>query len=350
MSKKILLLVTGMTPQIITETVYGLAVQPPAADRWIPDHIHVISTQDGLNQIRDRLFEKGNFARLLADYQLPAINFGEANLHCIEQHGENLKDLKTPEDNEKAADTICELVRTFTADPDTALHISIAGGRKTMGFYAGYALSLYGRPQDSMSHVLVEDRFETVADFYYPTPDTRFVTNREGKTLDAKEAQVWLAKIPFVRLRSSLSPHALVHQSSFSKVVESINDLAQPISITLNGLKQTVRVKNSRCDLPPRDFAFYLWFVKRKLAGQAGITRPIDGVPFDSQEYIALYEGSRDIVFDQAYFDQTKSRLQTSFKKAFGPELAKAIMPTQLKRGGAYECPLSVAHIHLEDI
>ncbi len=351
MSKKILLLVTGMTPQIITETVYGLAHPTDGTSPWVPDEIHVISTQDGLNQIRDRLFEKGNFQRLIEDHQLPQIAFDESQLYCITNtDGVLLKDLKTPADNEFAADKICEKVREFTADDTNTLHVSIAGGRKTMGFYAGYALSLYGRAQDRMSHVLVDDRFETVADFYYPTPDTRFVTNREGKTLDAKDAQVWLANIPFVRLRSSLSPHALVHQYRFSDVVESLNDLTQPLQLVLNGLKQTVSVKNKTCELPPRDFAFYLWFIKRKLAGQAGVARPIDGVPFDSQEYMDLYEGSRDIVFDQAYFDQTKSRIQASFKKAFGPELTKAIMPSQAKRGGAYECPIQAEHIVLRDI
>ena len=353
MSRNILLLVTGMTPQIVTETVYGLAIQSKGnMPAWVPDEIHVISTQDGLNQIRNRLLDQGNFRRLLEDYQLPDIAFSEANLYCITNAaGELLKDLKTPDDNERAADTICELVRQFTADENTSLHVSIAGGRKTMGFYAGYALSLYGREQDRMSHVLVEERFETVSDFYYPTPDTRFVTNRDGKTLDAKEAQVWLATIPFVRLRSSLAPHALVDKASFSDVVESINDLAQPVSITLNGLKQTVIIKDKICDLPPRDFAFYLWFVKRKLAGREGISRPIEGVPFDSQEYIALYEGSRDIEFNQAYFDQTKSRLQTSFKKAFGAEIAKRIMPTQADgRGGPYELTIHPDHIQLQDI
>ena len=32
------------------------------------------------------------------------------------------------------------------------MHVSIAGGRKTRGFLAGYTLSLLGRPQDRLSH------------------------------------------------------------------------------------------------------------------------------------------------------------------------------------------------------
>lgn len=65
-----------------------------------------------------------------------------------------------------AADAIVELVRRCTQDDQTALHVSIAGGRKTMGFFMGYALSLYGRPQDRLSHVLVSAPFESNHDFY----------------------------------------------------------------------------------------------------------------------------------------------------------------------------------------
>jgi CRISPR-associated protein (TIGR02584 family) len=61
-------------------------------------------------------------------------------------------------------------VRELTADPDCAIHASIAGGRKTMGFYLGYALSLFGRPQDRLSHVLVSSPFESNQNFFYPLP------------------------------------------------------------------------------------------------------------------------------------------------------------------------------------
>lgn len=37
-----------------------------------------------------------------------------------------------------------------------------------MGFFVGYALSLFGRAQDRLSHVLVSDPFESLTDFYYP--------------------------------------------------------------------------------------------------------------------------------------------------------------------------------------
>jgi CRISPR-associated protein (TIGR02584 family) len=50
MSKNILLLVTGGTPQIITETIWALACDPQHNEQWIPDEVHIISTRYGLNK------------------------------------------------------------------------------------------------------------------------------------------------------------------------------------------------------------------------------------------------------------------------------------------------------------
>lgn len=72
---KNVLLVTGMTPQIITETVRALACDPNNAEPWIPDEIHVLSTEDGLTQIRSRLFserkEKSlpSFSKIILSYK-----------------------------------------------------------------------------------------------------------------------------------------------------------------------------------------------------------------------------------------------------------------------------------------
>lgn len=355
MAKNILLMVTGMTPQIITETVYGLAVRPAAGvSAWLPDEIQVISTQDGLTQIRDRLFDKGHFQRLIDDYQLPAIHFDESCLYpIVDAHQQPLADLKTPADNENAANLICQRVRQLTQDPEVQLHVSIAGGRKTMGFYAGYALSLYGRAQDRMSHVLVEDRFENAPDFYYPTPVSRFVTDRNGKSWDASEAQVWLASIAFVRLRSYVPEQSLLTDAQFSEVVESINAASQPLQLTLNELDKTVSVGTKTCHLAPREFAFYLWFARRKQRGEPGIERPIDGIPFDGEEYQKLYNSlgkQQDIEFDQKFFDQTRSRLKKKFLACFGADLTARIHITQPGRNRPYACPLAAGQIVIDEM
>ena len=89
-------------------------------------------------------------------------------LHTTE--GRLLSDIRNAADNEAIADAITAVVRELTADADCAVHASIAGGRKTMGFYLGYALSLLGRSQDRLSHVLISSPFESNPEFFYPTP------------------------------------------------------------------------------------------------------------------------------------------------------------------------------------
>jgi len=123
-----------------------------------------------------------------------------------------------------------------------SLHVSIAGGRKTMGFYAGYALSLYGRAQDRMSHVLVDEKFEKGINFYYPSKNENdFIIDRENKTIGlSKDAQVWLAQIPFVRLRTSLPEESLIKKANFSDVVNAINMASQPIKLILDVKQQKV--------------------------------------------------------------------------------------------------------------
>ena len=84
MTKNILFLVTGMTPQIITETVWALACDPKNNEKWIPDEVLILSTQDGLTQIKSRLFADGIFNQFQIDYpQLSNIQFSDQELHVI---------------------------------------------------------------------------------------------------------------------------------------------------------------------------------------------------------------------------------------------------------------------------
>jgi len=132
--RRILLAVTGLSPQIVTETLYALAVASPAP--FIPTEIHLITTAEGAERARLALLsdEPGWFHRLRADHHLPAIAFDTSHIHILhDAAGLPLADIRSPQDNLLCADFITEKVRELTADPDAALHVSIAGGRKTMG-------------------------------------------------------------------------------------------------------------------------------------------------------------------------------------------------------------------------
>ena len=138
--RRILLAVTGLSPQIVTETLYGLAHD----EGWHPTEIHLITTTEGAERARLTLLSAspGWFHRLRRDYSLPEIQFDADNIHILRrQDGTPLEDIRDAADNSLAADAMAELVRVLTADPQAQVHASIAGGRKTMGFYLGYAMS-----------------------------------------------------------------------------------------------------------------------------------------------------------------------------------------------------------------
>ena len=379
----ILLVVTGMTPQIITETVYGLAIAPEdGVEPWVPDEIHVLSTKFGLNQIRGSIINKNIFAQMVRDYpgyDLDKIQFTEANMHVFTNaQGEALDDIKSKEDSEIVADAICQKVRELTADEDTELHVSIAGGRKTMGYYAGYAMSLYGRPDDRMSHVLVSDKFENVREFYYPTPYSNNVEGKDQHYVDTQEAQVWLMDLPFVRLRDGLKKTEYLN-AGFSETVFKINSANSEIHLTLNTANRVIMVNKDlklAVKLPPISFAFLQWFAdlaqkqpdvlvrapneEMKLCAnyQSYFAKHDFGNSLQFNRYLnsnevltkeedlikSLRDGSGAIILDKKQFSEIKSRLKSELTAVLGQGLTSKILPLKVNNQG-FQMPLEAGAI-----
>ena len=100
--RRILLAVTGLSPQIVTETLYALAVQQKPA--FIPSEVHLITTREGADRARLSLLSDspGGFHRLCKDYRLPEIAFPETNIHVlIDAKGQPLEDILGPVDSLK---------------------------------------------------------------------------------------------------------------------------------------------------------------------------------------------------------------------------------------------------------
>lgn len=366
--KNILFLVTGMTPQIITETVWALACDPNNDKKWLPDEICVLTTAYGANLIKNRLLKTKVFENFKADYPiLKNVVFDEHSIKIIKNNEQELTDLKTPLDNEMTADLICQTVREFTSDDNVCLHISIAGGRKTMGFYAGYALSLYGRSQDRMSHILVEEDFENVPDFYYPTPDDNIISNQKGKPLNSKNAKVWLADIPFVRMREAIyDKHQLKSSDSFSQVVEKINQSFGSVKLSLDIANKIILVNEKFCidDLEPKEFAFLYWFADLKKQGKIGIIAPnkkwsnatkdekdsIDNLTDEFKVYYDEFKNvSDDFRMDKAIFENLKSKLKAKLEQHLGVELSQKVAIVNEKRGKPFYLNVLAEHIEILD-
>ncbi len=281
--RRILLMVTGRTPQVVTETLYAIAVHPsPPAAPFVPTEVHLVTTVEGAQDARLALLDPrdGWFHRLCADYGLTGIRFTADQIHTItDATGRPAEDIRTAAEHEACADLITEQVRTFTADPSTALHVSLAGGRKTMTYYLGNALTLFGRPQDRLSHVLVPPPYESNRDFYYPTPVSKPLYSEALKRyFDARDAQVTLADIPFVRLRDSLPGRFKTleqGQARFTEVVTAMQQALAPGAVTIDLRRSCLRLADDRpVELAGADLAFYLWMARRRLAGAPPVRIP----------------------------------------------------------------------------
>jgi CRISPR-associated protein (TIGR02584 family) len=311
-SRRILLAVTGLTPQIVTETLYALAVK--GTPRWVPTGIRIITTRQGAEKA-ERMSLPAELRRLCGDYDLPEAAFGVEDIRIIKSpNGKPLDDILNEDDNAAVADFITEEVRELTADPVASLHVSIAGGRKTMGFYVGYALSLFGREQDRLSHVLVSPSLESSA-FFYPRPG-------------AADAQVHLGTIPFVRLRQELPDHLLQGRTPFSEAVAEAQKALPPPVLDLDPATRTVTAGSESFALEPAQFAFYWMMAERCAATRGGVQR---GDPGLGEELLAFLRLLGDISeqtakayrnFNEENFDPAKTKVNAALKRKLGARRA----------------------------
>lgn len=365
--RRILLAVTGLTPQVVTETLYALIHQEPA---FIPTEVRLITSREGAERARLALLSEdpGWFQRLRQDYHLPPIAFDETHIAVLAGgNGESLDDIRTPADNQRAADLITETVRALTSDPEAALHVSIAGGRKTMGYYLGYALSLYGRPQDRLSHVLVSEPFESSWEFFYPTPYERIIQTRNDKLANCRDAQVTLAEIPFVRLREGLPERLLGGAASFSDSVAAAGRALLAPRLVLVPAHEEAFADDEQIALSPTEFLVLWWFSQRAQEEEREVTwsDPDEAAeildlarrhwPVASGEYERLQRALKSCRDDAKalgdYFEPHKSRINKAFEEALGRHAAQRYMIQRTGPRGAsrYFLPLAPDQIEIRE-
>ncbi len=150
--KHILLISVGMSPAVITETVYALNQVKDA-----PQEIVAITTVKGKEAIMEQLFgEDAVWETMLNECKLKGkVIFDEANIELIpDENKKHSKDIVSDSDNNELADKLLRILRGYTT-PDYRISFSIAGGRKSMSAVGALVMSLLGRKEDKMYHILV---------------------------------------------------------------------------------------------------------------------------------------------------------------------------------------------------
>lgn len=294
-----LLAVTGMSPAVLTETLWALAHEPEPV---IPARVIVVTTSDGRRQLETQLFTP--------DPRLGDRCPWDALRHALEQRGHDLTgrlrfgatgddlrvitatdpatgrtrelpDLRTPADNEAAADFLLEQVRAIVENPDTPLIASLAGGRKTMGALLYACMTLLGRETDRLTHVLVSEPFETLRGFWFPgqpggplpLPAQSAGSVPSVSSVHPATAIIQLADVPFVPLRNLFRRELGRPAGRFGALVESCREqvrraAGEGIHLTVEQSRCEIEVNDTRVKLAPREHLVLLFLATRAKNGE----------------------------------------------------------------------------------
>ena len=232
--RKILIAGMGTSPAVLTNAVWALAHQKRPV---VPDEIVVFITKDGKGLLRRELFDGGVWRDLVNALKREKIDveekmvFGETSVRTIpDANGNEIDDLRTGDDNLRAADFMLGELRKYTEDNGTELHVSIAGGRKTMSALLFSCMSLLGREQDKVYHVLLPPAIEggVTPTFYYPKRGTTYTARVTGKKHKAKDLQCELFEVPFVRMRGWYQEKFKNIPPSYRTLISKVQTVAPP--------------------------------------------------------------------------------------------------------------------------
>jgi CRISPR-associated protein (TIGR02584 family) len=233
MPRRVLICTIGSTPQVVTETVWALQTER----QWVPDEIEIITTTFALDRIHNALqTPDGPLAGLMGrvpplSIHLPRAGGGSdvtpPGSPAPVTSARSLGDVNDHRQATEMGQLITQRIAHAALDDDTQLHVSIAGGRKTMSAHALTALSLCGRPRDEASHVLVNLDFEDNPAFFYPTqpggPIPRKRNAEPGPHLDPATARVVLVPAPVILARYRVRDLGLLLDHGFEQMVEEAN-------------------------------------------------------------------------------------------------------------------------------
>jgi CRISPR-associated protein (TIGR02584 family) len=243
--RDVLLFVSGTTPQIVTETIWGIH---RAKRKFAPAEVHVITTTLGQTALERALLSGGRLAALCSELSLPT---PEVVFHLIGELGVRpLEDIRNSHDNTVLANTVMTVVRDLTEDASSVLHASLSGGRKTMSFYLGYAMSLYGRANDVLYHVMVPGDFERCNEFFFIPKVPVILRMEDGALLSTADASIEIAEIPILKLRSWVN-EPLLHAATvdFGSVTASVQAVLS---------RSTLRFEDDDCRVSVGSLSFPL--------------------------------------------------------------------------------------------
>jgi CRISPR-associated protein (TIGR02584 family) len=285
MNKKTLIAVTGLTPQIITSTLYCLNRQKGVEI----DELYVVTTSKGRDVVLgiDREYKYLPLKKQIRDmcekfgFKVPRFTENK-NIIVAEEESIEIPDMRSEEANKIFPNVLCRFVKEQASDIYNTLYCSISGGRKSMGVYLALAISLFGKENDKLVHVLT-------------TPDNE--RQKLPYPLNKKQEKEFdLTEIPFVRLRTILNDF-LRHETSIKLIREKklkYSDIVELTQLRLSREKLYIDRKNGQIyysdnpsvKLEPRELELYMEFINVKLQSVESVNIHTISTKYKSPENI----------------------------------------------------------------
>lgn len=281
-TQTVLISLVGATPAVLPETVWALATQPEPV---LPDRIIALATAPGAAQLKEKLFADGHWERMLEQLKAKGaqregkLKFGpiadSIRVFPDLSRSRELDDIRSLEDNEAIAEFFMELIRGFTENDSIRLIVSIAGGRKTTSALLHSVMTLLGRAQDQINHILINDEWIYQKDFLYPGCTGEFVNRETGEPLSSADARLDLVEVPFVPLRYLFKRDLEKSAGSYVELMNQLRtrtiNVEDDLIVQLDTARGTLSVSGRDVSLSPNEFLLYLFFALRTQDGKPAV-------------------------------------------------------------------------------
>ncbi len=268
--KTVLIATTGMSPAVLTETVWALAHEETPV---IPDEITVITTISGKTKLEEQLFggtaiwedlrEKILAQKATSDSRL-CFDFSDIIVVRKKQGGHKipLDNLSDASDHEAFADTIMDELWKHTSKPDTRVIASLAGGFKTMSALMLSTMQLLANPGDRITHVLVSGGLDK--------PDSNFFFPKNEEQAN----HIQLIDIPLIPLRrwfDKLNRKPGSYNELVNSSLEAMRNRIGSLTLELSSPKANplwLKLNDTRIEITSKNYCWLSFFVNDKLSGR----------------------------------------------------------------------------------
>lgn len=295
----------GGSPAVFTETLWALMhpdkLDDPAhreREPVVPDVVHLVTTTFFNPRAYSSTIErdediKTKISTLYQQYehQPPEIIITVAKDPEKEGGEAYLQDIRSLRDNTVFANCLTEIVYNYSQKADCVIHMSLAGGRKTMSSYAHSAMMFFGRLQDELTHVLLmPEIYERTPGFWWPEQLQKVYVGKDKVEFPTSldDVQVDLVTVPFVHLNVRLPGDMPPEAFDANLIVEFIEFETKREPVIVDGKNRTITAGSSSVKLPPQEFAYFALYAIARKQGWPGAGSKEEGVGGNAAGFIKL--------------------------------------------------------------